>query len=52
MFHSNRKRVRDVERRTVWVEFSHMFLFDGESRAGIWFDWGQVVFLLSLFHVT
>lgn len=52
MFHSNRKRVEVVERRTIWVDFSHMFLLDGESRVGIWADWGQVVFLPSLFLVA
>jgi hypothetical protein len=52
MFHSNRKRTGVVERRTMWVEFSHMFLLDGESRVGIWDDWGQIVFLPSFFLVT
>lgn len=52
MFHSHRKRVRDVERGTIWVEFSHMFLLHRESRAGIWYSWGQVVFLPSFFLVA
>lgn len=52
MFRSHRKRVRDVERRTVWVEFSHTFLLDGESRAGVWSYQGRVVFLCSFFPVA
>lgn len=47
-FHSNRKRVGDVERRTAHKKFSHVFLLDGESREQICCDQGQVVCLPSL----